>query len=127
PDHQASDRRNRSTSSFGTERHGPVNQKIPAAEVVVTYPNPPGLACGELFGGGSGGLGCAVQEAGQELEVFVFVGGADLVQRGVHAGVEEVEAEDLGAAAAGRLDDDGAAVGGVAAALDPAAAFEPVE
>jgi DNA-binding transcriptional LysR family regulator len=30
-------------------------------------------ACGELFGGGSGGLGCAVQEAGQELEIFVFV------------------------------------------------------
>jgi hypothetical protein len=28
-----------------------------------------GSASGEPFGGGSGGVGCAVQEAGQELEV----------------------------------------------------------
>jgi len=84
-------------------------------------------ACGEPFGGGSGGVGCAAQEAGQELEVRVVVPGADLVDRGVHAGVGQVKAQDFGSAAAGRLDDDAAAVGGVAAALDPAAAFEPVE
>jgi hypothetical protein len=68
-----------------------------------------------------------VQEAGQELELLVVVVGADLVQRGVHAGVDEVEAEDLRAAASGRLDDDAAAVGRVTAAIDPAAAFEPVQ
>src|SRR6185312_979503 len=63
----------------------------------------------------------------QELEVLVVVPGADLVHRGIHAGVDQVEAQDLRAAAPGRLDDDAAAVGGVAAAFDPAAAFEPVE
>src|SRR5580692_3458595 len=63
----------------------------------------------------------------QQLEVLVVVLGADLVQRGVHAGVDEVEAEDLRSAASGRLDYDAAAVGGVTAAFDTAAAFEPVE
>ena len=90
-------------------------------------PSGAGSACGEPFGGGSGGVGRAVQEVGQELEVLVVVLGADLVHGGVHSGVDEVEAEDLRSAAPGRLDDDAAAVGGVTAAIDPAAAFEPVE
>ena len=78
-------------------------------------------------GSSSGGVGCAAQETGQELEILVFVSGADLVHRGIHAGVDQVEAQDLRAAATSRLDDDTAAVGGVAAAFDPAAAFEPVQ
>jgi hypothetical protein len=73
------------------------------------------------------GVGCAAQEAGEEFEFAVFILGADLVHRGVHPRVDEVEAEDLRAPAAGHLDGDAAAVGGVAAAVDPAAAFEPVE
>jgi hypothetical protein len=44
--------------------------------------------------------------------------------RRVHPGRE---AEHLCAPAAHRLDDDAAAVGGVALARDPAAAFEPVD
>src|SRR5690349_8435113 len=88
---------------------------------------PASSAGGEPVGGGSGSVGGAVQEAGQELEILVVVPGADLVHRGVHAGVDQVEAQDLRSAAAGRLDDDAAAVGGVAAAFDPAAAFEAVE
>jgi len=102
-------------------------QLSPASVCTAPVPGTPGSACGEPFGGGSGGVGCAAQEAGQELEVRVVVPGADLVDRGVHAGVGQVKAQDFGSAAAGRLDDDAAAVGGVAAALDPAAAFEPVE
>ena len=38
------------------------------------------------------GSGCAVQEVGEELEIFVVIAGADLVHRGVHAQVDEVEA-----------------------------------
>jgi hypothetical protein len=33
-----------------------------------------------------------VQEVGEELEIFVVIAGADLVHRGVHAQVDEVEA-----------------------------------
>jgi len=54
------------------------------------------------FRRGSGGVGCAAQEAGQELEILVFVPGADLVHRGVHAGVDQVEAQDLRSAVARR-------------------------
>jgi uncharacterized protein YbjT (DUF2867 family) len=66
----------------------------------------PGWRAVKPFGGGSGGVGGLAQEAGQELEVLVFVPGADLVHRGVHAGVHQVEAQDFGSAATGRLDDD---------------------
>src|ERR1700745_2909567 len=90
-------------------------------------PAPASSACGEPFGGGPGRVGGAAQETGKELEILVFVPGADLVHRGVHAGVDQVEAQDLCSSAAGRLHDDAAAVGGVAAAFDPAAAFEAVE
>src|SRR6266568_6428488 len=84
-------------------------------------------ASGEPLGGGPAGVGCAAQEAVEELEFLVVIVRADLVHRGVHPGVDEVEAEDLRAAAGRYPQDDTAAVGGVAVAVDPAAAFEPVQ
>ena len=57
------------------------------------------------------------------MELVVAVAGAELVHRGVHP---RVEAEQLGVAVAQCPDDDGAAVGGVTLADDPAAALEPV-
>jgi hypothetical protein len=65
-----------------------------------------------------------VEEVGEELELVVAVAGAELVHRGVHP---RVEAEQLGVAVAQCPDDDGAAVGGVTLADDPAAALEPVQ
>ena len=44
-----------------------------------------GSVSSELFGGGSAGVGGAAQEVGEELEIVVFVAGADLVYRGVHS------------------------------------------
>jgi len=64
------------------------------------------------------------EEVGDEVELVVGVVGAELVDGGVHAGVEAVE---LGVAVAAGVDGDGAAVAGVALAGDPAAAFEAVE
>jgi hypothetical protein len=79
----------------------------------------------EPFGGRAAGVGSAAEESGEEFQLSVVVIRADLVHRGVHPGVNEIEAKDFRASVAGSLDDDTAAVGGVAAALDPAAAFEP--
>jgi hypothetical protein len=50
--------------------------------------------------------------------------GADLVHRGVHPGVE---AHQLRVPLVQRADDDGAAVGRVAVAGHPSAAFQPVQ
>ncbi len=79
---------------------------------------------GQLVGGGlSRGRG-ALEEVGEYFELGYPVAGAELVNRGVHPGVE---AEQLGVAVPQGPDDDGSAVGRVALAGDPAAAFEPVE
>jgi hypothetical protein len=101
---------------------GPLSRKV-GSSCISASPS----ASGELFCGGSAGVGCAAHEAGEELKILVFVVCADLVHRGVHPGVHEVEAEHLRAPAAGRLDHDAAAVRRVAAAVDPASAFEPVQ
>ena len=83
-----------------------------------------GSACIELFHGGPAGVGRAAQEAGDELKFAVLITRADPRHCRVHPGRE---AEHLRAPAAHRLDDDAAAVGRVAVARDPAAAFEPVD
>ena len=83
-----------------------------------------GSACIELFHGGAAGVGCAAQEAGDELKFVVLIARADLVHCRVHS---RVEAEYLRGPVAQGPEDDAAAVGGVAVAGDPAAAFEPVE
>jgi len=80
-----------------------------------------------LFGGGSYGVGCAAPETGEHLEILVFILHADLLHRRVHPRVNDVETEHLRTLAARRPDDDTAALRGVAVAVDPAAAFEPVE
>ena len=92
-------------------------------------PATPGLgsAGGKSFCSGPGSVGRAAQETGEELQFLVVVPAADLLQRGVHAGVDEIEPEDLGATAAGGPDQDAAPVGGIAVAVDPAPAFEPVQ
>src|SRR4029453_10069383 len=64
---------------------------------------------GQLVGGGSSGVGGAVEEVGEELKAVVAVAGAELVHRGVHP---RVEPEQLGVAVAQCADDDGAAVAG---------------
>ena len=86
-----------------------------------------GSVSSELFGGGSSGVGCAAPETGEQLEILVFILRADLLHRRVHPRVNDVETEHLRTLAARRPDDDTAALRGVAAAVDPAAAFEPVE
>src|SRR6266536_4729884 len=79
---------------------------------------------GQLVGGVSSGVGGAAEEVGEQFELGVGVSGAELVHRGVHP---RVQAQQLRVAVASGVDEDGAAVGRVAAAGDPAAAFEPVE
>src|SRR4029453_13736953 len=64
---------------------------------------------GQLVGGGSSGVGGAVEEVGEELKAVVAVAGTELVHRGVHP---RVEPEQLGVAVAQCADDDGAAVAG---------------
>ncbi len=86
-----------------------------------------GSVSSELFGGGSSGVGCAAPETGEQLEILVFILHADLLHRRVHPRVNDVETEHLRTLAARRPDDDTAALRGVAVAVDPAAAFEPVE
>ena len=39
---------------------------------------------GQLVGGGSSGVGGAVEEVGEQLKLVVAVAGAELVHRGVH-------------------------------------------
>src|SRR5215470_3317177 len=68
---------------------------------------PARLALGEVGGGGLAGVGGAAQETGEQFEFGVCVPGADLVQRGVHPGVEPVQ---VGAALAQQPDRDRAAV-----------------
>src|SRR5207248_2296591 len=75
----------------------------------------------QRFGGVAAGAGGAAQEVGQQVELLVAVAGAELVHGAVHAAVE---AEDRRTAVAPGTHDHGAAVGGVALAGDPAAAFE---
>ena len=43
---------------------------------------------GQLVGGGSSGVGGAVEEVGEQLKLVVAVAGAELVHRGVHPCVE---------------------------------------
>src|SRR6516162_1699124 len=66
------------------------------------------LAAREVGGGGLAGVGGAAQEASEQFELGVVVSGADLIQRGVHPGVEPVQ---VGTALAQWPDRDRAAVG----------------
>src|SRR5690242_15087515 len=75
-----------------------------------------GQCVGRRLPGGGG----PVEEAGEQFELGVGISGADLVHRGVH---RRVEAQHLGAAVAERPDPHCAAVGLVAVARHPAAAF----
>jgi tetratricopeptide (TPR) repeat protein len=70
------------------------------------------------------GLRRAPEEVGEQLQLVVLVPRADLVHRAVHP---RVQAKDLRAPGAQRPDEDRAAVGRVACALDPAGALEPIE
>src|SRR5262249_10406066 len=69
---------------------------------------PARLTRGQVGGGGLAGVGGAAEEAGEQFEFGVGVPSADLVQRGVHSGVEPVK---VGAALTQWPDGDRAAVG----------------
>ena len=73
------------------------------------------------------GLSGAAQEVGHDGQFTVAVPGQDLVECGVHSGVDQVEPEDRRAAAPVSADDDAAPVGRIAIANDPPAALQPVE